>query len=94
VGVVTGREIAVRVVAEERDPATTTVDDICSRDVVSVSPDDDAATAGALMREHALRRLPVLEAGAVVGVVTLGDLARADDPASGLADVSEAPPNR
>jgi CBS-domain-containing membrane protein len=45
------------------------------------------------MRDHAIRRLPVIDDGNLVGIVSLGDLAMERDPKSALADISEAPPN-
>ena len=93
-GIVTDRDIVVRGVAEERDPRSTTLAEICSRELRTLSPDDQIGTAVRLMREHAIRRLPVVERGRPVGILSLGDLARERDPDSALADVSEAPPNR
>ena len=92
-GILTDRDIVVRLVAEGLDPSTTEVSAICSREVVTVGPGDDLDTAVRLMREHAVRRLPVVEAGAVVGIVSLGDLAIERDETSALAEISEAPPD-
>ena len=93
-GIVTDRDIVLRALAEDRDPAATTVGDIASRDTVVVTPDQPASDAVRLMRERALRRLPVCEDGHLVGVVTLGDLAAARDPDSALADISAGPVRR
>jgi CBS domain-containing protein len=93
-GVVTDRDIVVRALAENKDPASTTLGDICSRDLISLSPDDSADDAVRLMRERAIRRVPILEAGSPVGVVSIGDLAVARDARSALADISSAPPNK
>jgi CBS domain-containing protein len=92
-GIVTDRDIAVRAVAEGRDPESTTVQDICSSDLVTVAPDDDVSIAVDRMREHAVRRLPVVDGGRAVGIVSLGDLAMERDPDSALGDISSAPPN-
>jgi len=93
-GILTDRDIVVRVLAEEMDPATTTVADICSRDLTTVRPTDSVGSAVRLMREKALRRLPVVEDnGDVVGIVSLGDLAVERDRRSALGDISAAPPN-
>jgi CBS domain-containing protein len=92
-GIVTDRDIVVRALAEGRDPASTTVGEICSGATVTVAPDDAIDRAVQLMREHAVRRLPVVEGGRAVGVVSIGDLARERDERSALADISEAPPN-
>ena len=92
-GIVTDRDIVVRTVAEARDPATTTLADICSHPLLSVSPTDSVEHAVRLMRTHALRRLPVVEGGQPVGIVSLGDLAVERDPGSALGDISSTPPN-
>lgn len=93
VGIVTDRDIVVRAVAEDRPPSGTTVADVASRDLTTVSPDDSLDDAVRLMRERAVRRLPVVEAGKPVGIVALGDLAVERDPDSALADISAAEPN-
>lgn len=92
-GVVTDRDIVVRALAEERDPSDTNLGAICSRDVVTVSPSDDLTKAGDLMREMAVRRVPVVESGKPVGIVSMGDLAVERDPDSALGQVSIASPN-
>ena len=92
-GIVTDRDIVVRTLAEARDPATTTLADICSHPLLSVSPTDSVEEAVRLMRTYALRRLPVVEGGQPVGIVSLGDLAVERDPGSALGDISAAPPN-
>jgi CBS domain-containing protein len=94
VGIVTDRDIAVRVVADGQDPRSTTVGEISSGDVTAVSPEDDIDRAVALMRDKALRRLPVVESGQPVGIVSIGDLAVERDSTSALADISAAPPNK
>jgi signal-transduction protein with cAMP-binding, CBS, and nucleotidyltransferase domain len=90
-GLVTDRDLVVRAVAESKGPDEP-VGPLSSGDLVGVNADDDAAVAVRLMREHAVRRLPVIEDGQVAGVVSLGDLALQDDPASALAEVSKAGP--
>ena len=93
-GIVTDRDIVVRVLADGGDPAAVTVGEICSRDLATISPEATVDDAVQVLRERAVRRLPVLdEDGAVVGIVTIGDLAVARDRTSALADVSAAPPN-
>ncbi|OEJ28255.1 oxidoreductase [Streptomyces agglomeratus] len=92
-GLVTDRDLVVRVLAEGKDPGDTTVRDVCSPDLVTVTPDDEVDRAIRLMREHSLRRLPVVEGATAVGIVSLGDLAIERDPGSALGDVSAAPPN-
>ena len=90
-GLVTDRDITVRVLAEDRDPRTTPIGDICSAELAVLSPDDDVEQASRLVRDRALRRIPVLQDGIPVGVVSIGDLALPDDTTSALSGVSAAP---
>ena len=92
-GIITDRDIVMRTLAEARDPATTTLADICSHPLLVVSPTDSVEKAVYLMSTHALRRLPVVEGGQPVGIVSLGDLAVERAPSSALGDISAAPPN-
>ena len=84
-GLVTDRDLVVRAVAESRTPDEA-VGPLSSGDLIGVNAEDDAAVAVRLMREHAIRRLPVIEDGQVVGIVSMGDLALQDDPGSGPSD--------
>lgn len=93
-GIVTDRDIVVRCIAEDGDPRTGKLGDICSRDMITLSPDDDAAEAARLMGDKAIRRLPVVENGLLRGVVSLGDLAVERDQHSALREISAAPPTR
>lgn len=93
VGLLTDRDITVRAVAEGVDPMAVSVRSVCTPGPLVVAPDDPVADAVALMREHAVRRLPVVEDGLPVGMVSLGDLAEARDPGSALADISRAEPD-
>jgi CBS domain-containing protein len=92
-GIVTDRDIVVRLVAEARDPTSTPLADLCSHALVTVRPTDPIEDAVRLMRTHAIRRLPVVEGGQAVGMVSLGDLAVERDPHSALGEISAAPPN-
>ncbi|MDP8969964.1 MAG: CBS domain-containing protein [Actinomycetota bacterium] len=92
-GIVTDRDITIRAVAEGQDPDITVVDRICSHDPASVGPDDDAEQAVRRMRQNAIRRLPVVEEGQPIGMLSLGDLAIERAPGSALADISAQPPN-
>ena len=92
-GIVTDRDLVVRAVAQGRDPAKTPVGEVCTRNVATLSPSDDVETAIRLMKEKAVRRIPVVEGGRLVGIVSLGDLARDRDPESALGRVSAARPN-
>ncbi|MCX4885002.1 MULTISPECIES: CBS domain-containing protein [unclassified Streptomyces] len=93
VGVLTDRDITVRAVAEGLDPLTVSARSVCTPDPVLLAPDDPVAAAVALMRAHAVRRLPVVEDGLPVGMVSLGDLAEVQDPDSTLAEISRAVPD-
>jgi CBS domain-containing protein len=93
-GIVTDRDIVIRGVAEGVDPNRTRLGQVVSGDLTSVAPDDPVERAIELMREKAVRRLPVLEGGKPVGVVSLGDLAIQQDEGSVLADISVAPDDR
>lgn len=93
-GIVTDRDITVRVTAEGRDPSQVALGEVCSGDVITLSPDDPVDRAVELMRNKAIRRLPVVEGKRPVGVVSLGDLAMERDSHSALADISAAPSTR
>lgn len=92
-GIVTDRDITIRAVAPGKDPAATKLGDICSKELATLSPDDSVDDAVRLMRDKAIRRVPVVEGGKPVGVVSIGDLAIDLDRQSALADISTAPPN-
>lgn len=92
-GILTDRDIVVRAIAEGRD-VTSKLGDIVSSEVVCITPAESADDAIRLMRERALRRVPVVENGRPVGIVSLGDLAGERDPRSVLGEISSAPPNR
>ncbi|MFD5417597.1 CBS domain-containing protein [Streptomyces sp. NPDC127069] len=90
-GILTDRDLVVRAMADNRDPAETTVQAVCTTDPVTVGPDDGVDEAIALMRRKALRRLPVVSGnGGLVGVVSLGDLVVEQDPGSALAAIAAA----
>jgi CBS domain-containing protein len=92
-GIVTDRDIVVRCVAEGGDVRQAKVGDVCSADVTTVGSDATIEEAARLMRDNALRRLPVVDRGRPVGIVTLGDLAVDADPSSALGGISAARPN-
>ena len=75
VGMITDRDITTRVVAEAAVPETTSVGDVCSRDLISVEPNEDLEEALQLMSRHQVRRLPVVEEGRLVGMVAQADIA-------------------
>lgn len=93
-GILTDRDIVVRVLATGEDPSTVRVGDVCSRVLTTVSESDGIGDAVRLIRAKAVRRLPVVDDdGKLVGIVSLGDLALARDPKSALGDISAATPN-
>ena len=93
-GVVTDRDIVVRAIAEGRDPGETKLGDVCSKDLITLSPDATVDDAVKLMREKAIRRIPVEEDGKPIGIVSLGDVAMDHNPQSILADISKQPANK
>lgn len=92
-GLVTDRDIVVRGIAEDRDPGTTPLAEVCSAGLVTVTPEDDVDAAVHRMREAAVRRIPVVEDGHPVGIVSIGDLAIERDERSALADISAHRPS-
>ena len=92
-GIVTDRDIVVRCVAEGGDVRDAKVSDVCSSNLTTVAADASIEEAARIMRDNALRRLPVVEGGRPVGIVTLGDLAVEADPSSALGGISAARPN-
>jgi CBS domain-containing protein len=93
-GIVTDRDIVVRSVATGGDPTQTKLSEICSRELTTVSTTDDVSAAVQLMKNKAVRRLPVVDGDRPVGVISLGDLAVERDEHSALGEISVAPPNR
>jgi signal-transduction protein with cAMP-binding, CBS, and nucleotidyltransferase domain len=86
-GLVTDRDLVVRAVAEGRG-ADQPVGPLSSGNLIGVDADADVHEAMRLMRQHAVRRLPVLEGGQVAGIVSLGDLAMQDEPDLAFAQLS------
>jgi CBS domain-containing protein len=91
-GLVTDRDIVVRAVAESALPDSP-VGQVVSPDLVAVRADDETADAARVMQDNAVRRLPVLDDGRIVGIVTIGDLAVSRGEDSALAQISAADPN-
>lgn len=92
-GIVTDRDIAVRVVAAGADASAIKLEEICTKDVTTLSADGTVDQAISLMQRKAIRRLPIVDHGRLVGVVSLGDLAQQTSPQSTLARISAAPPD-
>jgi CBS domain-containing protein len=84
-GILTDRDIVLRVVAEGKDPSSTTAGEVASRDLVTIDPEQTMDEALRLMAQHQVRRLPVAEEdGRLVGIVAQADVARsADDRSTG-----------
>jgi predicted transcriptional regulator len=93
VGIVTDRDIVIRCIAEGKDPAETHVEDVLTEELHTIHPDADAAEAARLMAEKQIRRLPVVEDGELLGVISIGDIAvkQSDDQITGeaLQEVSQ-----
>lgn len=85
-GLVTDRDLVVR--------ATTRLGDICTGELAVLRPDDDVQHAARLVRERAVRRLPVIAGGVPVGVVSIGDLALDRDERSALSKIPATAPDR
>jgi CBS domain-containing protein len=92
-GILTDRDIVVRAIAEGRDPSSTKVSDVATRDVKTLTPDSSVEDAIRIVREHNVRRIPVVEDGRPAGIVSIGDLAIERDTDSALADLSSSPSN-
>jgi CBS domain-containing protein len=92
-GILTDRDIVVRSDAEGNDPDDVKAGDIATRDVAALTPDQTVQDAARFMREHDVRRVPVVQDGRPVGIVSIGDLAIELDPESALADISSEPSN-
>ena len=90
IGIVTDRDLTVRVLAEGLDPAATTVVDVISRDLVTVGPDDDVERAMDAMGEHQVRRIPVVDGdNRLVGIIAQADIAARMEAPEKTAEVVE-----
>jgi CBS domain-containing protein len=90
-GIVTDRDIVTGAIAEGNTDAK--VEDVCSSDTTTIEPDAELKDAIAKMREAKVRRLPVVEDGDPVGIVSLGDLAIEADDDSALKEISGSSAN-
>ena len=93
VGIVTDRDITLRVTAKGEDPSTTKVEQVMSRNIVTGNPQMDIHQAADLMAQRQIRRLPVVENNRLTGIVALGDLAvkniYQDEAGQALSSISE-----
>jgi CBS domain-containing protein len=80
VAIVTDRDLTARVVAEGRDPSSTTVDDVATTDLITIGPDNDVNEARQLMAQHQLDRILVLEGDRLVGIISEADIRRDEGP--------------
>jgi CBS domain-containing protein len=80
VAIVTDRDIVAHVVAEGRDPNSTPVDDIATRDLVTIGPDRDIDEARRLMDQHQLDRILVVEGDRLVGIISEADVRSDEGP--------------
>jgi len=78
VGLVTDRDLVIRVLAERQDPRSVKVGDIATKSPVTVTPDMRLSEAREAMEKHQIRRLPVMKGTRLVGILSLGDVAWAD----------------
>ena len=92
VGMVTDRDLVVRGLAAGLGPDAM-IGEVASEELISVGPSVPVEVAVEMMRAAAVRRIPVMDGDAPVGIVSIGDLAVERDPESALADISEAEPN-
>lgn len=92
-GMVTDRDIVLRCVASEDDPNSTKVSEIMTRRVISVSADESVQRASEIMAREQIRRLPVEDDGKLIGMLSLGDLAKGQnctmEAAAALSEISE-----
>jgi CBS domain-containing protein len=77
IGVITDRDIVISCIAEGHDPRGETAEHLMSREITVISPDDDLEEAGRMMEREEIRRLPVVENGRLVGVLSHGHLVQA-----------------
>lgn len=91
VGIVTDRDIVIRNVSEGMG-GNTSVDNVMSKNVITVSPDTDIHEAAEIMANNQIRRLPVVENDQIIGIVAIGDLAVRDiyvnEAGDALSDIS------
>jgi len=92
-GIVTDRDLVVKSIASGSDPSKTTIESFCTKDVTALKPTQTTDDAVKMMGEKAIRRLPVVDGETLVGIVSLGDLAKRIDKGSCLGEISAAPSN-
>jgi len=92
-GIVTDRDLALKIIAEQRDPANTTIEEVMTLNPVTCRPEDDLEHAMKLMSDHQVRRIPVVnEKNEIIGIIAQADVAlRATDQKTGdvVEDISK-----
>ena len=88
-----GRALFAEALAAGLPLDKTKVSEICTEDLVQVDATASIEEIVTIMREHAIRRVPVVHGDRPIGIVSIGDLARVKDPGSALAEISSAAPN-
>jgi CBS domain-containing protein len=78
IGLVTDRDLVVRVLAERKDPDEVKLSEVITKSPVTVTPDTKLSEARDLMQQHRVRRLPVVKGKKLEGILSLGDVALAD----------------
>jgi len=93
IGIITDRDIVLKVVADGINVEGRSAKDIMNSEVITVSADQDVHEAANLMSKYQIRRLPVLEQGNIVGILALGDLAiekiHINEAGDALSDISQ-----
>ncbi|HZK54844.1 MAG TPA: CBS domain-containing protein [Desulfosporosinus sp.] len=93
-GMITDRDIVLKVVATGGNTNNLSAEDIMSTDIISVTADQEVHEAATLMSKYQIRRLPVIEAGQLVGIVAIGDLAieriYINEAGDALSDISQS----
>jgi CBS domain-containing protein len=92
-GILTDRDLAIRATAQGLDPTTATVEQAFTPDISTLAPTDTVQDAVRQMRSKDIRRLPVVEDGKAIGIVSLGDISIQTEPGSVLSDISAARPD-
>jgi CBS domain-containing protein len=92
-GIITDRDIVIRGIAEGRSPEEIKLGEACTTEVTALGPDDSIDDAIRQIREKHIRRIPVVEDGRPVGILSIGDLALERDKESALAEISAAAPD-
>ena len=90
-GIATDRDIVIRALADGQDPSTCKVSDVCSSAVTTATPGDSVEDALRTMEQENIRRLPVVDGGRPVGLVSLGDLSEVTDTGRTMRDIAQAP---